>query len=330
MKSKALILLICIQSITAIFLFFQIRDKYKNTLGVSISPINSNTIVQTPSGGLKYFNEPKANTVEEVTEDWLTHKPKYTINNDSLNERFDYPVKKEKSVFRIITLGDSFTFGANIDTKDNYSEQLEDLLHERCSDNKTYEVINLGVRGYDVQYMNERYQKRGAKYKPDLVIALIGDFQLFRLKEEMGKLADDLKEAEPELDRLSITIKVARELVSNLGWSEILKRQKTQIKRLVDVIDSKIVIIGIPHNNIKKYTWYETVFEGWPFVAYNNFLKEMTFYKKDTFFHNFIWKNDYALKDGHPNLVGHTAIAEDIFQYLTKNNLIPCSQYTNR
>ena len=142
MKLKVFILAICIQCVVIVFLCFHIKSKKNNTLGVSVNPINSNAIQKVSSNDLRYFYEPKANTVEEVHKDWLLNTPKYTINNDTLNERFNYDVQKKQGTFRIITLGDSFTFGENVDTKDNYTEQLEDLLNSKCSLNK-FEVINL-------------------------------------------------------------------------------------------------------------------------------------------------------------------------------------------
>ena len=58
-------------------------------------------------------------------------------------------IKKNKDTFRIITLGDSFTFGMYINTKDNWTELLEDKLNSDmgCKNISMFEVINLGVGG---------------------------------------------------------------------------------------------------------------------------------------------------------------------------------------
>ena len=65
--------------------------------------------------------------IEKVNE-WGPNKGTYTINNDSLNERFNYSENKDKNTFRIITLGASYTYGLYVDTKNNWTEILEDIL----------------------------------------------------------------------------------------------------------------------------------------------------------------------------------------------------------
>lgn len=298
----------------------------ERVLGVASKPINKKIIQDTKSGNLKHYYEPKQNAVEEVSLSWLPYLPKYTINNDTLNERFDYNIKKKEGVFRIITLGDSFTFGENVDTKDNYSEQLEDMLNAKCLSNE-FEVINLGVRGYDIQYMNERYLKRGVKYKPDLVIALIGDFQLFRLNEEIYNRREEIKKKIPHLDAISVAKKASEEIVSDFGWSAILEWQSSQLKKLVSSIGSKLIFMKFPLlKNSSVYIWGETIFEYRPFIEYDNLFKKISVNNKQTYFYNdFEWDNRYILKDGHPSSEGQKAIANYIFNYSIKNNLIPCS-----
>ena len=107
-------------------------------------------------------------------------KAVYNINSDTFNERFDYEINKDDKTFRIITLGDSFTFGYIVDTKNNWTELLEDKLNQlHCANFDKIEVINLGVVGYDIQYSVERFKLRGKKYNPDLVLWLLkgDDFQ---------------------------------------------------------------------------------------------------------------------------------------------------------
>jgi lysophospholipase L1-like esterase len=111
---------------------------------------------------------------------------KYTINKDTLNERYDYSVKKQPGVFRIMTIGDSFTYGLYTNTDRNWTELLEDKLNAdlRCQKSRKVEVINLAVNGYDITYTVERFLKRGIKYNPDLVIWPIRSFK--KLNEEIN------------------------------------------------------------------------------------------------------------------------------------------------
>lgn len=327
MRLRLFITITLIQACVIIGLFFLLRSKQLGVLKYSTNTINSNLIIHKSRGDIKYFYEPKPNTIEKVNKEWLYNTPTYTINKDSLNERFDYKIQKEQGIYRIVTLGDSFTFGENVSTKDNYSEKLEDLLNSKCRFNK-FEVINLGVYGYDIQYMTERYKKRGVKYQPDLVIMLFGDFQLFRLNDELKRRVDKIKSLYRNMDDTSAYAKASEEMIRDLGWNSILKWQKNQIDQLVNSISSEELIIKFPVScNSNTYTWFGQSFECWPFNKYNNYFKEASVKRKNIYFLNDLdRKNINSLQDGHPSVEGHKTIAEEIFTYLQKNNLLPCKK----
>jgi len=147
---------------------------------IRVTPISKDYVLFPTDTTLQYYDEPKANisTEEDVASIGLpSSKIIQTFNEDGLNERFDYSIKKSKGVYRIISLGDSFTQGAFVETKQNYSEVLEDMLNAKvtCPGTVRFEVINLGVLGYDMQYNLERFKRKGLKYDPDLVILWTND-----------------------------------------------------------------------------------------------------------------------------------------------------------
>lgn len=118
--NKIILFLISVEIVFIIILILNITQKSKNLPGfISINPIKKEIMAFTPTDKLKYFYKPKPNTTETDSAYWLTYKPEYTINSDSLNERFEYLVNKPKDTYRIITLGNSFTFGMWVNTKDN-------------------------------------------------------------------------------------------------------------------------------------------------------------------------------------------------------------------
>jgi len=90
-------------------------------------------------------------------------------NLDGLHESRNYSIKKKSGLKRILIIGDSVAQGYRVNIHDNYSEKLEVLLNQRSS-NQKYEVINLGVIGYDTQQIFERLKEKGLKYNPDIVI----------------------------------------------------------------------------------------------------------------------------------------------------------------
>lgn len=88
-----------------------------------------------------------------------------SFNSDCLRAVKEYPIPKPKNVTRIILLGDSFVFGLGVNDSDTLSSLLESLLS-----NKSFEVINLGVGGYNPLLSVQRLERIGLKYEPDLVI----------------------------------------------------------------------------------------------------------------------------------------------------------------
>lgn len=79
---------------------------------------------------------------------------------------------KRPGVFRIACLGDSSTFGMNVDGADAYPQVLQRLLDERAPGR--FEVLNLGVPGYSSRQGIELLRQKGPGYHPDLVIFAFG------------------------------------------------------------------------------------------------------------------------------------------------------------
>ncbi len=162
---------------------------------IQVMPIQKEYLFFPQDTNLKFYSEPKANISkqEDLSYIGISKTITHTFNADGLNERFDYPLEKEKDVFRIVSLGDSFTEGAFVDTKDTYSEVLEDMLNAQlsCSGIRRFEVINLGVEGYDMQYSLERFIRKGEKYHPDLVILWTNENDYTESNEKLGAFAQE-------------------------------------------------------------------------------------------------------------------------------------------
>lgn len=92
----------------------------------------------------------------------------YEIN--SLGLRGPLPaVEKGANVYRVVCLGDSFTFGEGVKEADTWPRQLERLLAAHMPERRV-EVINAGVQAYDTKDAAALYLLRLAAYKPDAVI----------------------------------------------------------------------------------------------------------------------------------------------------------------
>ena len=317
MKLKMFTIIICIQIVAIVVLFLQIQFKKNNVLRVSKNSIRSNAIQAVQNGVLKYFFEPMADLVETVHKDWLSEGAVYTLNSDSLNETKEYSITKPKGTFRIITLGDSFTFGQNISTPHNWTELLEAYLntHNTCEKIKQFEVINLGVYAYDTQYEVERYRLRGVKYKPDLAIWTFTDFE--RILEQMMPLVKKYDNAEnKEWERNGVYYhnwRVAREeMLKNIGKKGVIQFQKEQIGSL-DVLYNGSLLYVVLDNYPEYLNILSDKANSRPHTSY---LQSGIHYNQKQFF----------LADSHFNKKGHQKMMEEIVGALQKNNLLPCGK----
>lgn len=302
-------LLVCFLLILVIF-------KNNSSQSVKIDQIKKTDITSTPSASLDFFYEPKESA--EII-DGAYKGVSYTINADSLNETRDYSEAKPDNVYRIVVLGDSITYGTHVNTKENWTEVLEDQLKE-CS-NKKYEIINLAVPGYDNAYSVERFERRGQKYHPDLVLWY--QYDLYRIVEEqqriLKKFGKDFREENDYSDNLlgnQVTYDLlqyaAKEVVERIGESEILKFQRNVIESLRNYYKGELLFITFPA--MKKE--HRKVIEDLVKEDQRAFI----FYQTT----NYIKKGE-SLDGIHPSIGGHKIIANDVINYLLKNNIIDCN-----
>lgn len=317
MKSKISIILILGEAIIIMALGIYIYIKYNNRLHFNINRINKKRLIQKTGTQLKYFYEPKPNSVIKDKNSWLDYKPEYIINSDSLNERFDYSIQKPLVTFRIITLGDSFTYGLLVDTKDNWPEVLEDLLNKKmsCKNIKKFEVINLAMEGYDIQYSAERYEIRGKKYNPDLVLWFIKLTNFLQINERIiPKINQYIQNNQPSKNAPYIAWDMGfLESLGDLGEDQILGLQREYLKQFRE-------------NN--KTPLFFLTFSDTP-SKYKDLLKQTSTNYSNTYWSDRItdvYKTAqlHFQEDWHPNQKGHQIIAQDVFRLLTRNKIIPC------
>jgi lysophospholipase L1-like esterase len=90
-------------------------------------------------------------------------------NRMGLREDRDYEPGKPTNTIRIVGIGDSGMFGWDVEQGEEYLAVLESNLNARA-DGRVYEVINLGVPGYNTQLEVESLRMKGLQYRPDIVI----------------------------------------------------------------------------------------------------------------------------------------------------------------
>jgi lysophospholipase L1-like esterase len=91
------------------------------------------------------------------------------INAAGQRDDRDLPTEKATGVFRVVVLGDSFTFGGKVPLEQTFSAGLERALGA-LDPSRRYEVVNLAVPGYNTEQEMLALKEAGLAYHPDLVI----------------------------------------------------------------------------------------------------------------------------------------------------------------
>ncbi len=294
-----------------ICLFLILNIFVKKNKQPSISSIDKNSIQKIESENLKYYYDYPSYGSSTWTPDFLNYTLINKYNNEGFNDTIDYDVHKNTATFRIITLGDSFTYGHYVKTNKNWPELLEKKLNEKkiCKNIEKFEVINLGAPGYDPEYEVERYKNKGQKYNPDLIIWLLIDE--LRLMEKTQSIINKCYEKFGE--NYTVKQKESCDIASTdiMNINDILKLQKQNISKIYQFYNGKIFFIDYYQEKHKE------IIEKKENIYHGNLLSEYlnkTKYKQ----------NEVHFPDGHPNELGHKLIADIIYDKLFELNQISC------
>ena len=291
--------------------------RLKNVLGVAtVVPLNKKKLIFPESYELKYFYETAPGITMENPVDWLDHTPKYTINSDSLNERFEYATTVSPGVYRIITMGDSFTFGHYVNTADNWPEQLEVTLNDKliCPDIDKFEVINLGQPGYDVQYDIYRYKKRGSKYNPDLVIWLpnVARWNELKFNEiflcEASMSAYAAEEIEKG-DYGDCQTRAKANVLKKYNQEELVTRSRKFLHEFTGIYSKKLFLLSLSDSAEVYKRGLKLLQKERPQIYFSDALPDLQ-------------TSGYLLPDGHPSATGHAAISRAVMSELLNQKII--------
>ncbi|MBI2928587.1 MAG: SGNH/GDSL hydrolase family protein [Verrucomicrobia bacterium] len=98
----------------------------------------------------------------------VDHKPVHINSHGTRGPEFS-PAKPADTL-RILSLGDSRTFGWGLAGPETYSGLLERTLQESVGNRKKVEVINAGVNAYSFSQMKVYLEHRGLSFQPDFVL----------------------------------------------------------------------------------------------------------------------------------------------------------------
>jgi lysophospholipase L1-like esterase len=100
---------------------------------------------------------------------WETTAVEHHINRQGRRGP-EVPTLKPSGEFRILSLGDSFTFGDGVADGETFTARLEDLLNEDAESGLHYRAINAGVSGFNTFQEVAWLKHIGPSLEPDLVL----------------------------------------------------------------------------------------------------------------------------------------------------------------
>jgi lysophospholipase L1-like esterase len=240
-----------------------------------------------------------------------------TINSDGFRDK-DYSVIKPNNTFRIIILGDSFTFGTGVENWETYPEILENKLNY-LNNGVKYEILNFGSPGYATLQEVELFKTKGLKYNPDMIIVgyFFNDVIDHRLDVEIWQKLNEEYGINSTIEKLERYRKIYHDMNNKVQariqdfWnnSEIPFLELDNISKAKGI---KVIIFVISTFNQKHYYLLEDFAKkhNWDILKFNHTWSETLYL--------------HSL-DPHPNYYGHKLMAEQLFSYLVENHIIPLS-----
>jgi lysophospholipase L1-like esterase len=279
----------------------------------------------------------------------------YQHNSLGLRER-ELPFAKPPGTFRILGLGDSFTYGAGAKAENVYLARLERRLNARPGDHPGVEVVNAGVPRYFPEAERLFLQEFGFRYQPDLVllgfvpndvidtylgrdaIQVLPDGRLVstqgaRLVAQLGTLA-----TAAYTHSHALRVLIARHLRTRAdlrpvrpeevlqpdgfheaAWREV-ERQYDLLLELVRARGARLVLVHLPQIGPwdARHDYPAQRLAAWAEARGVAFVDTLPALRARQDSELLYWP-----KDRHPTDAGHAAIADAIFDALSNQALVP-------
>jgi len=157
----------------------------------------------------------------------------------------DFLEKKAPGVFRIVCLGDSSTFGMNVEAKDAYPQILHRLLNEFHPGR--FEVLNLGSPGFSSRQGLELIRREVLSLQPDLVIFAYGTNDRFWKRRTTD---DDLIRLNQSF--IGGVIRGTTDTLDHLYLFRLLERIAGRILQALELYDGLYGVFRVPIEGTAK------------------------------------------------------------------------------
>jgi hypothetical protein len=266
----------------------------------------------------------------------------------------EHSQRKDARCFRILGLGDSFTYGAGVRFEETYLFRLERMLNERPGNHPRVEVIKAGISMYFPEPERILLERYGKTYRPDLVlvgflpndvidtqrglgeirvdesgylktreadalgswgVALYLNSHLFRFLQK--SLRDTLARGDAPVVRESDWLK--QDGIYERHWRTI----ESEYSRMAEIsrsLPGSLVLIHIPQNGpwSEIHSYPATRLSAWAAANGAGFVDTLPAMSQAAKSQTLYYEHD-----GHCTAEGHLLIAQEIFAYLTAQALVP-------
>lgn len=320
------------------------------TAGVGPPPPQRTGYVADPI--LPFRPRPHAAGVTELTRDGT----RYAFRHNSRGFRgAEWPAAKSPGTWRIVGLGDSFTYGAGAELEETYLARLAQHLARRPGCTVPLEVINLGVSRYFPAAERLLLEAEGLRLAPDVVVVGVTPNDVIdtylgldavtvhesghlvpRAAQALGPLAVTLA-LHSQLARTTLALALAPQgargraapsdaLYEPGGFYEpdwqAMEADLAGLAALARRHGAHVVVVGIPQADFASpyVDAFDRRLAAWGTREGIRYVSVLAALRRAAARAPMYWPHD-----GHCRPAGYAVIAERIAAVLARDHLVPCT-----
>jgi lysophospholipase L1-like esterase len=256
---------------------------------------------------------------------------------------FYYPPEKAAGVFRIIVVGDSFTFGGKVHFDDTFPKRLERMLNLN-SDQRKVEVLNWGIPGYSTVQEAELIKEGLKKFQPDLIVL---EITLNDAEQQPYRVTHPFQDKSGQIKLKNPIFKLWKSLgfIVTRVYNSILHREYVQYH--IDLFENpntwRIFDASLQHiatlSKKSNVPIFALVFpmlshpfdDSYPFAGIHRKIRKALRahdLPRIDLFENFRGRNPLRLQvapgeDAHPNELAHRIAADRLYKSLARRRVLP-------
>lgn len=250
----------------------------------------------------------------------------FTINNIGIRDK-NYAIKKDSGDIRIIMLGSSFVVGSGVEDPDVFDFVLENKLN--TTSKIQFELLNAGSPGYDLIDAIVHYDMLNlGEYDPDYIVYFTHGIDINKTIKDIVRVVKK---------KIPVSIKFINDIIEN----ENINSDMTEYEIVNKLKPYGETIIMEGYKELKKRCKNDQtpVCIYWPIIDNRkNHQLELEITKRITAELGFIFVDlsevydNYKTEDliisktdTHPNKLGHSLIADTLFELIYNKNILNIS-----